>query len=194
MESVAERDWLDEGKGEFMEFFNNFAPNAKPMSDASDFIELFRGCKTLFTHCVQATKNEVKKIKEIGAHITHCPVSNRLLGVGRLQIENIDKKMLNLGTDGLSSNISLNLWDEMRSALMMHFQADLNKLAPLLLKMSTINAAKALNINAGEITKNKLADFLVCEVHEDTTLDDLPLQLVLHTKFTKATYVAGEKI
>jgi len=194
MESVAERHWLDSAKGEFNDFFNNFAPNAKPMNNANEYIELFRGCKTLFTHCVQAKQEEIEKIKEIGGSITHCPVSNRLLGVGRLEIEKIEKNMLNLGTDGLSSNISLNLWDEMRSALMMHFKADLNKLAPLLLKMSTSNAAQAMSLNAGEIAKGKLADFIVCEVFDETKLDNLALQLILHTKFTKATYIAGEKI
>jgi cytosine/adenosine deaminase-related metal-dependent hydrolase len=192
MESVAEREWLDSGKGEFNDFFNNFVPNTKPMSNPSDFIELFSGCKTLFTHCVQANKSEIKKIKKIGGTITHCPVSNRLLGVGRLKIENIDTTMLNLGTDGLSSNISLNLWDEMRMAIMLHQKGNFEKLAPLLLKMVTSNAAQALNLNAGEIKKGKFADFIVCEIDSDE--ENLPLNLILQTKFTKATYINGEKI
>ena len=195
MESVAERDWLDHGTGEFNKFFNNFTPNSKPMNDAKDYIELFRGCKTLFTHCVQATSKELELIKEIGGNVTHCPVSNRLLGIGRLEIEHIDKSILNLGTDGLSSNISLNIWDEMRAALMTHFQADLQKLAPLLLKMATSNAAKALNLNCGELSPDKFADFIVCEVNSDLEkIDGIALELILHTKFTKATYIAGEKI
>jgi len=192
MESKAEREWLDSGKGEFNDFFNNFAPNSKPMSNPSDFIELFYGCKTLFTHCVQANEREIKKIKKTGGSITHCPVSNRLLGIGRLKIEKIDKKMLNLGTDGLSSNISLNLWDEMRMALMLHHKDDVDKLAPLLLKMVTTNAANALNLDAGEIKKQKYADFIVCDI--DSDIKTLPLNLILQTKFTKATYINGEKI
>ena len=195
MESMAEREWIDSGKGEFNDFFSNFAPNSRPMCSANDYIDLFYGTKTLFTHCVQANKKELEEIKNIGGSVTHCPVSNRLLGLGRLEIENIDKTMLNLGTDGLSSNISLNLWDEMRAALMMHFKADLNKLAPLLLKMSTSNAANALNLNCGEISKDKFADFIVCEVQDDLeNIEDIALELILHTKFTKATYILGEKI
>lgn len=194
MESVAERNWLDKGTGEFNDFFNNFAPNAKPMSNASDFIELFKDCKTLFTHCVQANIDEIEKIKNIVGYITHCPVSNRLLGVGKLDLENIDNDILTLGTDGLSSNISLSMWDEMRSALMMHSSENLDTLAPLLLKMCTRNAAKALNINAGQIQKDKLADFIICEVDENITVENLSLQLILHTKYTKATYIEGEQI
>ena len=195
MESQAEREWIDSGKGEFNDFFNNFAPSSRPMSNASDYIDLFYGTKTLFTHCVQANEEELEEIKNIGGSVTHCPVSNRLLGIGRLEIENIDKTMLNLGTDGLSSNISLNLWDEMRAALMMHFKGDLNKLAPLLIQMSTKNAANALNLNCGEISKDKFADFIVCQVQDDLeNIDDIALELILHTKFTKATYIAGEKL
>ena len=195
MESQAEREWIDSGKGEFNDFFNNFAPSSRPMSNARDYIDLFYGTKTLFTHCVQANEEELEEIKNIGGSVTHCPVSNRLLGIGRLEIENIDKTMLNLGTDGLSSNISLNLWDEMRAALMMHFKGDLNKLAPLLIQMSTKNAANALNLNCGEISKDKFADFIVCQVQDDLeNIDDISLELILHTKFTKATYIAGEKL
>jgi len=195
MESVAERNWLDKGNGEFNDFFNNFAPNTKPMSNANDFIELFKECKTLFTHCVQATKEEIEKIKSINGTITHCPVSNRLLGVGKLLIEDIDNKMLNLGTDGLSSNISLNLWEEMRNALMIHYKKDLNKFSFELLKMCTNNAANALNINAGEIKEQKFADFIVCQLSDSIdNLQDIPLSLILHTKFTKQTYINGEEI
>ena len=193
MESVAERNWLDEGKGEFNDFFNNFAPNAKPMSDASDFIELFRGCKTLFTHCVQATENELEKIKKLGGSVTNCLVSNRLLGVGKLSIRNIDN--LTIGTDGLSSNISLNLWDEMRANLFSHEKMEINTLAKKLLKAATFNGAKALNLNCGEIGKGKLADFIVCELPDSIEdLQEIPLTLILHTKFTKATYIEGENI
>ena len=193
MESKAEREWMDSASGEFSDFFNNFAPNAKPMSTPLEFIEQFNGIKTLFTHCVYANENEIEKIKEIEGFITHCPVSNRLLGSSRLKIEKIDKNILNLGTDGLSSNISLNLWDEMRMALMIHFEDNLTQLCELLLKMVTIQSAKALNLNAGVLENGKFADFIVCEV-PTCKEDELSLNLILHTKFTKATYVAGEKI
>ncbi len=193
MESKAERDWLDGGKGEFNDFFNNFAPNARPMSSASEYIDLFYGIKTLFTHCVQATSKELEEIKNIGGSVTHCPVSNRLLGVGKLDISNLEN--FTLGTDGLSSNISLNLWDEMRTTLFAHEKEELSSLATKVIQAVTSNGAKALNLNCGEITKDKFADFIVCELTSDLEkVDDIVLELILNTKFTKATYVAGEKL
>ncbi|WP_458700844.1 metal-dependent hydrolase [Sulfurospirillum sp. 1307] len=191
MESKAERDWIDSANGEFREFFDNFDKNAKPMINPIKYIEQFKDIKTLFTHCVFANKEEIEKIKELNGYITHCPVSNRLLGSDRLEIEDIPQDMLTLGTDGLSSNNSLSLWDEMRMALMMHFKGDLNKLASLLLKMSTCNAANALSLNAGIIQKGKLADFIVCEVPSE---ENLALNLILYTKFAKQVYIAGDEI
>jgi len=193
MESLAEREWMDSAKGEFKEFFDNFSLNAKPMSTPLEFLEQFKEVKTLFTHCVYANEEEINLIKKQKGYITHCPVSNRLLGSDRLKIDKIDKNLLNLGTDGLSSNISLNLWDEMRMALMMHFKGNLTLLSKLLLKMATIQSAKALNLNAGVLEKGKFADFIICEVPYCSE-DELSLNLILHTKFTKATYVAGEEI
>ncbi|MCF6172545.1 MAG: metal-dependent hydrolase, partial [Campylobacteraceae bacterium] len=160
MESQAERDWLDNGNGDFIDFFNAFAPNARPLSSANEYLDLFYDTNALFTHCTKATNFEIQKIKDMGGFITHCPVSNRLLNSGRLAIENIDKDMLNLGTDGLSSNISLSLWDEMRGALMMHFLGNLDNLSEQLLKMSTTNAANALGLNNGALEVNKDADII----------------------------------
>ncbi len=193
MESKAEREWLDCGKGEFCEFFDSFSPNSRPMSSSHSFLELFIGSRALFTHCVQATDKELKYIEKIGGVITHSPVSNRLLGVGKLDISKLEN--FTLGTDGLSSNISLNLWDEMRAVLWSHQDEEINELAKKVIKAVTINGAKALGLNCGEIKKGRCADLIVCELSGDLqSIEDIMLQLILHTKFTKATFVAGERV
>ncbi len=194
MESQAEREWLDSGSGDFVEFFNSFALNARPLSSALEYLELFYDTNALFTHCTKATNDEIQKIKELGGFITHCPVSNRLLNSGRLEIENIDKDMLNLATDGLSSNISLSSWDEMRAALMLHSQADIDKLSKRLLKMSTNYAAEALGLNNGVLEVGKDADILVVKLADKLINDDLATQLILHTKKAEKIYINAEEI
>jgi len=195
MESKAERDWLDNGNGDFVGFFDAFAPNAKPLCTALEYLELFYDTNALFTHCTQANEKEIQKIKELGGFITHCPTSNRLLNSGRLGIENIDKEMLNLGTDGLSSNISLSLWDEMRRALMLHNLGNIDKLSTQLLKMSTRNGGKALGLNNGELTSGKDSD-IICLTLPNTinSTKELATQLILHTKAADTIYINGEKI
>ena len=194
MESQAERDWLDSAKGDFQEFFSSFIPNAKPLCNSFEYIELFKENKTLFTHCTKASKEEIEKIISQNGYITHCPVSNRLLGNGRLNIEEIEEKSLTLGTDGLSSNNSLNLWDEMRMAMMMHFEADLKELSKTLLQASTINSAKALNLNSGSLEIGKNADIITLRLPDLTLKEDVATQLILHTKEAKDIYINGKSV
>ncbi|MDR0762098.1 MAG: metal-dependent hydrolase, partial [Campylobacteraceae bacterium] len=136
MESLHERKWLDNASGAMGEFMKDFNPHAKPMTTSYEFLELFNGVKTLFVHAVHAKDDELKMISEQKNTVAHCPRSNALLGTGALDIKNINA-LLTLGTDGLSSNISLNLWDEMRAALFTHQNHELNSLAILLLQAAT---------------------------------------------------------
>lgn len=196
MESVAERHWLDSAQGDFTNFFSNFAPNAKPMCNAQEYIELFYGTKALFTHCVQATKEELNTIHEMGGFITHCPVSNRLLGVGKLDMKKLPtKENFTIGTDGLSSNISLNLWDELRAFLLVHAHTSLNSLAKTALLSVTKNAANALHLNAGMVQKDSLADLLVCTLPDKPkSSEDIALHLILHTHNPHQIYISGELV
>ena len=195
MESQAERQWLDEGKGDFQTFFNAFNPHAKPLCEAHEYLELFQNTPTLFTHGVQARKDEFNAIATQKATLTHCPVSNRLLGVGALSLEAISQQDINLtlGTDGLSSNISLSLWDEMRSALMMHAASPLSDLANMLLHSVTCNAAKALQLSCGSLKEGLFADFIVATLPQTCEAKEVALQLILHTHQTHTTYINGEK-
>jgi cytosine/adenosine deaminase-related metal-dependent hydrolase len=196
MESPAERAWIDEGTGDFQTFFSAFNPNAKPMSSALDYLALFENNQTLFTHGVQANEEEKERIAAQSATITHCPVSNRLLGVGKLDLSSLFAKRINvtLGTDGLSSNISLSLWDEMRSALMMHAELPLNDLAKRLLQSVTSHAAKALKLPCGSLEKGRYADMIVATLPQTCETSNIVLQTILHTRETQMTYMNGENV
>ena len=195
MESPAERAWVDEGNGDFQTFFSAFNPHAKPMCSAEEFLELFSHNPTLFTHAVQATQKELHLLSQQKATVTHCPVSNRLLGVGKLDLTAISKENINLtlGTDGLSSNISLSLWDEMRSALMLHPECELLHLAKTLLQSVTCNASKALRLPCGVLEKEHYADIIVVTLPQMCEIQDVVLQLILHTQQTHLTFIDGEK-
>lgn len=197
MESLHERKWLDSGEGAMGEFMKNFNSHAKPMTTAYEFLELFNGVKTLFTHAVHAKDEEFEIIAKQKNALIHCPRSNALLGTGALDM----KKALNanvpllLGTDGLSSNISLNLWDEMRAALFTHQSYELNSLAVLLLNSCTNEAARALNLNKGRLKKGFDADIIALKLKEppqDTS--DIPLHAILQTTTAQKVYIKGKEI
>ncbi len=197
MESKAERRWLDKGEGEFKFFFEKHFKNAKPLIKPIEFIEKFKNTNTTFIHCVYANEDELQKIDEIGASITHCPVSNRLLNVGILDLEKVKNHKIDysVATDGLSSNYSLNPFKEIRAALLMHTDLHPKYLAKDLLKAVTINAAKQLNLNNGSIETGKEADLITFKLPENINdLDTLPMQIILHTNEVNDLYINGKKL
>ncbi len=196
MESPVEKEWLEKADGPFKEFFENFLNQTKPLTTAKEFLKHLDGYKALLTHAVWADKDELNLIADAGHTIIHCPRSNRLLGCGRLRLEKLNSTKISwlLGTDGLSSNTSLNLWDEMRSALMMHYEMDLESLALDLLKVVTSKAANALNLPIGEIKEGNWADIIIVTLPDiPESSEQLPLQLILHTTNVKQLYISGEK-
>jgi cytosine/adenosine deaminase-related metal-dependent hydrolase len=196
MESQAERAWIDDGAGEMGQFMLAFNPHARPMSSADEFLALFEGTRPLFIHAVQATQKEFAKIASIGGSIAHCPRSNRLLGTGALDIRNIGGATLSIGTDGLSSNTTLSLWDEMRGALMTHQNIPLDELCALLLRSATIGGAKALEYpRKGLIKADFDADIIALRLKESPRDEaQLMTQLVLHTSEAERVYIGGERV
>ena len=197
MESKAERNWLDKGEGEFKLFFEKNFKNAKPLIKPIEFIEKFKNTNTTFIHCVYANEEELKKIKEIDGYISHCPVSNRLLNVGLLELEKVKNNGIdyNVATDGLSSNYSLNLFKEIRAALLMHTTLHPKYLAKDLLKAVTINAAKSLGLNNGSLEKGKDADIITFKLPSKVkNIENLPLHIILHTTNVEKLFVNGKEI
>ena len=160
-----------------------------------EFLNLFKGVDNLsFTHCVQADENELKQIEQLDATIIHCPVSNRLLTNNLLDLNNLKNINLAIGTDGLSSNISLNLFDELRHALLMHSNQDLNLLAQKLLLGATKGGAKALGFSKKGILKNTFdADIVHLQLpNRVENEENLITQLLLHPQNILNTYIKGE--
>ncbi|WP_238594009.1 aminofutalosine deaminase family hydrolase [Lebetimonas natsushimae] len=197
MESKAERKWLDEGKGEFKLFFEQNFKLSKPLIKPVEFIRKFKDTKTTFVHCVHANEKELEEISKINGYISHCPVSNRLLNTGLLNLEKVKNKYIDytVATDGKSSNYSLNLFKEIRAALLMQTELHPKYLAKDLLKSVTINAAKSLGLNNGSIETGKDADLISFKLPDKIKdIENLPLQIILHTNEVNYLYINGEEI
>ena len=197
MESKAEKKWLEKGEGEFKLFFEKHFKNAKPLITPDEFIELFKDTRTNFIHCVHASDEYLQKISEINGYITHCPISNRLLNVGLLNLESVKNYSIpySVATDGKSSNYSLNLFKEIRSALLMHTDLHPKYLAKDLLKSVTTNAAKSLGLNNGSLEEGKDADIIFFKLPNSVDNTELlPLQIILHTTKVEGLFVNGKEI
>ena len=190
MESEHEKNWLEGGTGGFKEWLGKFNPAARPLYTLSSFVAMFAGVRTLFTHCVWA--DDFSGFDPELHSLTHCAVSNRLLSKCTLNLR--AGASINIGTDGLSSNMSLNFLDELRANLLIHASFDPLKLARVLLLASTKNAANALNLDSGEIKTGKLADLALYGGFADADAAQLPLMLILHAKGCERLFVGGAEI
>jgi cytosine/adenosine deaminase-related metal-dependent hydrolase len=193
MESDAERDWLDSNEGDFKDFFEKLLKQNYSVSDSKEFLEHFNTQQTLLTHAVKANDDELKSISKNKHTIIHCPISNRLLGNGAIDLNALQEKEINwvCATDGLSSNYALDLFEEMKCALFMHSEMPLLELAKKLINSVTINAASALNLNTGEIKEGKNADMLVLDLDKEPS-DELAIHLILHRYNISKVYINGK--
>ena len=196
LESPAEREWLESGSGEFREFFERYFNTTTPVTTIDEFINAFETYPTHFVHATVAKSQELEHIKKYNHSIAHCPRSNRYLGCGRLDISKLDDILLpySVATDGLSSNDSLSIFDEMRAALMLHSDMAVDVLATKLIDATTKVPAKFFGLECGEIAVDKQADLTV------VTLPDLPkdsshipLWSIIHTHKATQVYIDGER-
>jgi len=197
LESQAEREWLESNSGDFLTFFQKFFSTSYAVTEIKEFLESFDDIPTHFVHAVQATKEELDHLAQKGHSIAHCPRSNRLLGCGRLPIEELIKRDIpfTVATDGLSSNNSLNIFDELRAGLMLHHLGELEKLANLLIKNITSTPAKIFNLNSGVIEVGKDADFALIKLPDEVkNIESIALQTILHTKEVNKVYIDGKQV
>jgi 5-methylthioadenosine/S-adenosylhomocysteine deaminase len=156
-------------------------------------------------HMTQLNEQEIEWCAETGVNIIHCPESNLKLASGFCPVANLIKHNINvsIGTDSAASNNDLDMFSEMRqTALLAKAVAqDASALpAHLALKMATLNAAKALGIDAitGSLEKGKAADVIAVDLNsiETQPIFDVVSQLVYATGRDKVTdvWVAGKQL
>jgi len=192
LESDAEKDWLETSKGDFEPFFHNLLNQTKSLTKPLDFLEQFNGIKNLsFTHCVKANGSELTKIKSLDGSIIHCPTSNRVLTNSALDLTKLENINVAIGTDGLSSNNSLSMFDELHKALMIHTNININELAIKLLVASTNGGAKTLGLKKGILKENFDADLIFFTLPQSTNEKSLAQSIILHTKNVDKIFIGG---
>jgi len=104
--------------------------------------------------------------------VVHCPESNLKLASGFCPVQQLNEAGVNvaIGTDGAASNNDLDMLGEMRTAALLAKGVAQDARAgdaATILKMATLNGAKALGLDSqiGSIEKNKSADLIAIEVN-----------------------------
>jgi len=194
LESSEEFEWLHKNEGLFIDFFKNFLNQSTAVTKPMEFLTQFSNVKKLsFTHCVEASNADFEKIKSLNSVINHCPTSNRVLNNSKLDLSKLKDIKFSIGTDGLSSNNSLSMFDELRTALMIHVDENIIEFSKTLLKAATLNGSIALGLNKGSLEKQKDADIISFKLPDEIEdKEDLAMQIILHTKSVNKTIIGGE--
>lgn len=156
-------------------------------------------------HMTQLNETEMDWCAEAGVHVVHSPASNMKLASGFCPVAALSQRGVNLtlGTDGAASNNSLDMFAEMRQAALLAkaVAADPSVVpARQVLQMATINAAKALGLEAatGSLEIGKAADMIAVDLTEIETQPfyELHSQLVYATNRHHVTdvWVAGKQL
>ena len=119
-------------------------------------------------HCVYTTAEDWALMKEKGVTAVHNPYSNLKLGSGVAPIPSMLRAGVNvsLGTDGMSSHNSTDLFADMKLAAILHNGVSCDPMALTArnaLEMATVNGAKALGRNTGRIAVGCDADLILVD-------------------------------
>mmetsp|Transcript_9778 Transcript_9778/g.19201 ORF Transcript_9778/g.19201 Transcript_9778/m.19201 type:complete len:749 (-) Transcript_9778:359-2605(-) len=129
--------------------------------------------KFVAAHMVYLNDEEIKQYAAAGAHVVHCPTSNLKLASGFCPVQKLIDAGVNvaIGTDGASSNNSLDMFAEMKLAAILAKGVALEPCAvpaTQALRMATINGAKALGIadKVGSLEVGKQADMIAVNLSD----------------------------
>jgi 5-methylthioadenosine/S-adenosylhomocysteine deaminase len=158
---------LSETRGEVYRHLE--ATGKRPVDWLADIGFLSEG--DVAAHVVWVTKHETAKLVDSKVSVAHCPTSNLKLAVGGVSpVIDIRESggTVGLGTDGCSSNNSLDMFTEMKICALIHKHARWNPTAmsaQQVLDMATVEGAKALGMGKklGSIEEGKFADIVVVD-------------------------------
>lgn len=161
------------------------------VEEPSDVIKRdFKGIHNILAHSVKISDKDIQNLKETNTYISHCPVSNLKLGCGIAPITKMVEEGLcvSLGTDGQGSGSNLDMFETMKFTALLQKGINENPEdlpAYEVLKMATINGAKALKLNeTGEIEEGKLADLIIINMEETITkpINNIFAEIVYNVK------------
>lgn len=148
----------------------------------------FLGPDVLAAHTIWLSPGDMDILARKGVSAVHCPVSNMKLASGIAPVPELLSRDVNvaLGTDGTASNNSLDMFEEMKTAALLHKVNSMDPTAlPVneVLKMATYNGAKALGISAGMLKVGMAADIIIVDMNK-------PHLVPVHNQMSHLVYAA----
>jgi len=146
---------------------------------------------TLAAHAVWVADEDIAILAKKGVTVAHCPISNLKLASGLAPVQKLQASGVNvaIGTDGVASNNSHDVFEELKIASVLQKYATNDPTAlPAYetLKMATVNGAKAQGRSheSGAIKVGNDADILMIDF-------DNPRQTVCYDPILNLAYSTG---
>jgi cytosine/adenosine deaminase-related metal-dependent hydrolase len=167
-ESADETEYLRTGNGAWQSFSELLVPplgttGIRALADAG-----LLGPHMLVAHCVQVDEEEIALLAEHDVAVAHCPRSNGILGCGVAPLTALREAGIRvcIATDSPASTPSLDMFDEMRAAIV-GARAREGRPDALtagdVLELATLGGARALGLDdsVGSLVPGKQADLTV---------------------------------
>lgn len=161
--------------------------------------------RLMAVHMTRLDEQAIELVARYNVNVVHCPESNLKLASGMCPVHALQQAGVNvaLGTDGSASNNDLDMLGEMRTAALVGkgVSGDSRALpAMTALKMATINAARALDLDQliGSLSPGKAADVVAIDLDHIETMPvyDPVSQIVYAAGRDQVTdvWVAGKQL
>lgn len=161
---------------------------------------------TLAAHCVHVSAEDIETLRDAGVAVSHNPVSNLKLGNGIAPLPDLIAAgvPLTLGTDGVASNNSLDLFEEIKLATILHRGARRDSTAVTaaeVLEIATWRGAEAIGFpETGSLAAGKQADIIALDVSGTTGAQCEAATLVSHLGFAasgrdvRRVFIGGREV
>jgi cytosine/adenosine deaminase-related metal-dependent hydrolase len=202
-ESAAEREWLVGGTGDWSPLADLLVPPPGETGIRLLAAAGLLGPGLVAAHCVHADEEEIGLLAAAGVSVAHCPRSNGYLGCGVAPVHELLEAGVNvsIATDSPASTPSLDLFEEIRSAIVgaraRAARPDALSAARAL-ELATLSGARALGMDdrIGSLVPGKEADLTVISLAESPfdPVEDPAAAAILGGSPDRvtATLVAGE--
>jgi len=167
-ESAAERDWLVDGAGDWSPLAEFLVPPPGETGIRLLASEGLLSSSLMAAHCVHADGEEIELLATHGVGVAHCPRSNGYLGCGVAPLEELRAAgvAVSIATDSPASTPSLDLFEELRNAIMgarSRAKRPDALTAAEALELATLGGARVLGLadRVGSLVPGKQADLAV---------------------------------
>lgn len=187
---------LSENPGE-IEWVRELCPTSEYYGDAYAMFGLFgNDCKTVMAHCVYSDEREIRRMKDNGVFIAHCPESNMNIASGIAPVRTYLEEGMHVG---LGSDVAGGATENMFTAMAHAIQASKLRwrLADQSLKPLTAPEAFYMATKGGGAFFGKVGSFEPGYELDAVVLDDNrlkhPQELTLDKRFERLIYMADDR-